>query len=600
MESAGLAANPPGRRHASTAAAYIPIIDADYVVVGAGSAGCVLANRLSADPGTKVVLLEAGGTDAYPWIHIPIGYLYTMNNPRTDWCFKTTPQPGLGGRVINYARGKGLGGCSSINGMIYQRGAASDYNRWGESNPGWAWDEVGPTFARCMDYDFGASDQGSHQYGSGGEWHVEAQRCSFSLLDEFGKAAEECGIPLNPHFNNANNEGYGYFQVNQRKGVRLSVYRAFLKDIEASRPNLTIITQAQTRRLLLEGNTAVGVEFAQGHGDDAPLRHVLADKSVVVSAGAIGSPHLLQVSGIGDPAMLSAAGVATEVELPGVGANLHDHLQIRTVFKLKSDTGHKTVNEMYHSLLGKIGMGLEYIANQSGPMSMGPSQMGLFAKSSDDVETPDLQYHLQPLSLDAFGEPLHKFPGFTASVCNLRPTSRGAVTLQSPDVRDVPLIDPAFLESDNDRDIAAKSIRHARMLASAPSFRDLVESEYLPGAELSTDAELAAAAGRISTTIFHPVGTCKMGPDTDPMAVVDERLRVRGIEGLRVVDASIMPSIVSGNTSSPTVMIAEKASQYILDDVESERRGEHVKTDDESERSEVELESMYAAGRVAL
>jgi choline dehydrogenase len=525
----------------------------DYVIVGAGTAGCVLANRLSADPGVSVLLLEAGGRDNYIWIHIPVGYLYTQNNPRTDWCFTTEAEPGLNGRALGYARGKVLGGCSSINGMIYMRGQARDYDQWRQQgNRGWGWDDVLPYFRKSEDYGHGADEL----HGAGGEWRVEEQRLSWEILDAFRAAAAEVGIPKTDDFNRGNNEGCGYFQVNQRRGVRWSTAKAFLRPA-LKRSNLTLLTGAQASGIEFDGRRASGLRFRH-QGDDA---HAEVRRELILASGAIGSPQLLQLSGVGPAGLLRELGIPVVHELPGVGENLQDHLQIRLVYKVRNA---RTLNEQANSLLGRGWIGLQYLLFRRGPLTMAPSQLGAFAKSDPARETPNLQYHIQPLSLDRFDAPLHPFPAFTASVCNLRPESRGSVRMRSPDATVPPSIRPNYLATGADRMVAADAIRLTRRICAANAMARFEPQEYRPGPELQSDEELASAAGDIGTTIFHPVGTCKMGHD--PMAVVDERLRVHGLDGVRVVDASIMPTITSGNTNSPVIMIAEKAADMIKED----------------------------------
>ncbi|WP_299622520.1 GMC family oxidoreductase [Pelagibius sp.] len=525
----------------------------DYVIVGAGSAGCCLANRLSADPEVSVLLLEAGGKDSWHWIHIPVGYLYTMNTPRTDWCFKTEAEAGLNGRALAYPRGRVLGGSSSINGMIYMRGQARDYDTWRQlGNVGWSWDDVLPYFKRSENY----FDGGDDFHGGEGEWRVEQQRLSWEILDAFREAAAEVGIPPTEDFNRGDNEGCGYFHVNQRKGIRWSTAKGFLRPA-ASRPNLKVLTHAQAERLVMDGKRITGIDFRVG---GAP-RRATARGEVILAAGAVGSPQLLQLSGIGPGPVLQAQGLAVRHELAGVGENLQDHLQIRTIFKVRNT---KTLNRQVRSLFGKAAMGLEYLLFRSGPLSMSPSQLGAFAKSDPARETPNLQYHVQPLSLPKFGEPLHDFPAITASVCNLRPESRGTIHIRSADFRESPAIKPNYLTAAADQTVAVSAIRLTRRICAAPALQRFQPEEFLPGATMESDGELVKAAGDIGTTIFHPVGTCKMG--TDAAAVVDPRLKVLGLEGLRVVDASVMPTITSGNTNSPTIMIAEKAAAMIRED----------------------------------
>ena len=525
----------------------------DYVIVGAGSAGCVLANRLSADPDVSVLLLEAGGKDNYIWIHIPVGYLFTMNNPRTDWCFKTEAEPGLNGRALGYPRGKVLGGCSAINGMIYMRGQARDYDHWRQlGNPGWAWDDVLPYFKRSEDNVRGADAE----HGAGGEFRVEEMRLSWEILDGFIAAAEEAGIPRTDDFNRGNNEGVGYFQVNQNRGVRWTTAKGFLRPV-MERPNLTVLTKAEAETLSLEDGRVTGVRLRH---NGAPAK-VAAAGEVVLAAGAVASPVLLQRSGIGPGMLLQKHGIAVRHALDGVGENLQDHLQIRTVFKVKNT---RTLNLRANSLLGRVGMGIEYFLFKRGPLTMAPSQLGCFVKSDPSRETPNLEYHVQPLSCDKLGEPLHPFEAFTASVCNLRPESRGYIRLRGADASAPPIIKPNYLQAEADRLIAAEAIRLTRRICGAQALERFEPEEFLPGAHLQSDEELASAAGDIATTIFHPIGTCKMGQDET--AVVDERLRLRGLGGCRVVDASVMPTITSGNTNAPVIMIAEKASDMIRED----------------------------------
>jgi len=523
----------------------------DYIIVGAGTAGCLLANRLSADTDRKVLLLEAGGKDNWIWFHIPVGYLYSQGNPRADWCFKTEADPGLNGRSLNYTRGKVLGGCSTINGMIYMRGQAADYDHWRQlGNVGWSWDDVLPVFKKTEDHFAGGSDL----HGAGGEWRVEELRISWDILDAFRDAAAEIGIPRVDDFNGGDNEGAAYFQVNQKKGVRWHAAKAFLKPIK-DRDNLTVMTHAQTERLILEGKRVTGVQFRQGEA----LKRATANAEVILCAGAIGSPQILQLSGIGPGSLLSERGIEVRHELPGVGENLQDHLQLRLAFKVQNI---QTLNEMSQSLFNKAKMAFDYALFRRGPLTMAPSQLGAFAKSSDEFATANLQYHVQPLSLGKFGEPLHPFPAFTASVCNLRPESRGHVRIRSADPGATPEIQLNYLSADKDKRVAADAIRLTRRIVLATeAMKPYQPEEFMPGPSADTEEELVKAAGDIGTTIFHPVSTCKMGSDAG--AVVDDQLRVRGIEYLRVADASIMPTITSGNTNSPTLMIAEKAAAMI-------------------------------------
>ncbi|MBM6578763.1 GMC family oxidoreductase N-terminal domain-containing protein [Microvirga sp. BT689] len=527
----------------------------DYVIIGAGSAGCVLANRLSKDPHNSVCLLEAGGKDNWIWFHIPVGYLFAIGNPRADWMFKTEAEAGLNGRILNYPRGKVLGGCSAINAMIYMRGQREDYDNWRQMGlAGWGWDDVRPIFRQHVDHYLGA---GEH-HGAGGEWRVEEPRMRWEILDSFIEAAVEAGIPRVSDFNTGSNEGISYFHVNQKNGRRWSAARGFLRPA-LSRPNLKVETHAHATRILFEGRRAIGVEILQ----NGNLRRILARKEVVLSAGAIASPQLLQLSGIGNGAVLQEHGIEVTHHLPGVGENLQDHLQLRPIYKV---SGVRTLNEEYRSLFKKGQMALEYALFRKGPLTMAPSQLGAFTRSSPDYATPNLQFHIQPLSLDKFGEDPHPFPAFTASVCNLRPTSRGTVRVRSGKAGEPPFIRPNYLSTEEDQRVAVDALRLVRRIVAMPALQKYRPEEYKPGAQINSDDELLNGARDIGTTIFHPVGTAKMGIDSDPMAVTDERLKVRGIEGLRVIDASIMPAITSGNTNSPTLMIADKGASMILED----------------------------------
>ena len=532
----------------------------DYLIVGAGTAGCLLANRLSADPRRRVLLVEAGGSDAYHWIHIPVGYLYCIGNPRTDWLYQTEPDAGLNGRRLRYPRGKVLGGCSSINGMIYMRGQARDYDGWAAAcgDDAWRWERCLPYFTRHEDHHGGGDDF----HGAGGEWRVERQRLRWDVLDAFAAAAQQAGIPACADFNRGDNEGVGYFEVNQHRGWRWNTTKAFLRPIKG-RANLTIWTNALVRRLVFgpgaEGRgRCVGAEITTAQG----LQTVHAAREVVLAAGSIGSPQLLQLSGVGAGELLQRHGIALRHALPGVGANLQDHLQIRAVFAVSGAT---TLNTLAASASGKARIALEYALSRSGPMSMAPSQLGAFTRSSPDKPWPDLEYHVQPLSLDAFGEPLHRFDAITASVCNLNPTSRGSVRITSPRPEDAPAIAPNYLSTPEDRQIAAESLRLTRRIMGQPAFARHAPREVRPGTQYQSDDELARLAGDIATTIFHPVGTCRMGRADDALAVVDPRLRLRGVDGLRVVDAGVMPTITSGNTNSPVLMIAERAAEWMIE-----------------------------------
>ena len=551
----------------------------DYIIIGGGTAGALLANRLSADPQNRVLLIEAGRKDDYHWIHIPVGYLYCIGNPRTDWLYQTEPDAGLNGRQLRYPRGKTLGGCSSINGMIYMRGQARDYDQWAEltGDATWRWDNALPYFRRHEDHwrldrPEGASEHfkrlhGNKATGSTGEWRVEKQRLRWDVLDAFAQAAQQAGIPATDDFNSGSNEGVGYFEVNQKSGWRWNTAKAFLRPTCYGRPNFELWTSAHAAKLVLEkqadGSTrCTGVQVWDGR--EMVTAHAVGE--VVLSAGAINSPQLLQLSGIGPAALLRQHGIDVAVDLPGVGANLQDHLQIRAVFKVN---GVPTLNALASSLWGKAKIGLEYAMKRSGPMSMAPSQLGAFTRSSPGQPYPNIEYHVQPLSLDAFGDPLHSFPAFTASVCNLNPTSRGTVTIKSPDFRAAPAIAPNYLSTPEDRQVAADSLRVTRRIVAQPALARYQPQEWKPGVQFESDEDLARLAGDIATTIFHPVGTTQMGRDSDPMAVLDAQLRVRDgrggvVAGLRVVDAGAMPRITSGNTNSPTLMIAEKAAEWIL------------------------------------
>ncbi|MFC0239121.1 GMC family oxidoreductase [Rhodopseudomonas telluris] len=523
----------------------------DYIIVGAGTAGCVLANRLSADPNARVLLLEAGGSDNRLWVHIPVGYLYTMGDPRVDWCLKTQAEPGLNGRALNYPRGKVLGGCSSINGMIYMRGQAADYDGWRQmGNAGWGWDDVLPYFIKSERH-YGPADA---YHGVTGELRVEQQRLHWPVLDAVREAAAELGIPPVDDFNRGDNEGSGYFAVNQRRGVRWNARKAFLDPVRQRR-NLRIETGAEVERIVVTEGRATGIEF----GNRGRRLQADATREIVLAAGAIGTPKLLEHSGIGRGDILSAHGIAVERELPGVGENLQDHLQIRTVFGI---TGARTLNDMTAGWLGKLRVAAEYALRRSGPMAMAPSQLGIFTRSSPAYASANIEYHVQPLSLEAFGEPLHRFPALTVSVCNLRPESRGSCHIGSAAPGDAPLIRPNYLSTEADRLVAADSIRHARKLMATRRLAEYRPQELKPGPAISTDDQLARAAGDIATTIFHPVGTARMGHD--PMAVVSSDLTVHGVSRLSVADASVMPTIPSGNTNAAVTMIAEKAAEMIL------------------------------------
>ncbi len=569
----------------------------DYIIIGGGTAGSLLANRLSANATQRVLLIEAGRKDDYHWIHIPVGYLHCIGNPRTDWLYSTEPDPGLNGRALRYPRGKTLGGSSSINGMIYMRGQARDYDGWAQlvGDASWTWEQSLPYFQLHEDHYKGANslhgaqgttpallqDNGSayrkvlRHRKAGGEWRVEKQRLRWDILDSFAQAAVQAGIPATDDFNRGNNEGVGYFEVNQKAGWRWNTAKAFLRPTCYGRPNFELWTSAHVSKLTLESNASsdnttplrcMGAEVWDGR----EMVQVTALKEVILCAGAVGSPQLLQLSGLGPAQRLQTLGIAVQKDLPGVGENLQDHLQIRAVFKINNAV---TLNTQANSLWGKAKMGLEYAFKQSGPMSMAPSQLGAFTRSDPAQPYPNLEYHVQPLSLDAFGEPLHSFDAMTASVCNLNPTSRGTVHIKTPEFTDAPAISPNYLSTEQDRKVAADSLRVTRNIMAQPALKKYQPTEYKPGTQFQTDAELAELAGDIATTIFHPVGTTKMGREEDAMAVVDSRLRVHGVAGLRVVDAGVMPLITSGNTNSPTLMIAEKAAQWIVEDALSQTKG---------------------------
>jgi choline dehydrogenase-like flavoprotein len=530
--------------------------DFDYIVVGAGTAGCIVANRLSADSRKRVLILEAGGNDNWIWFHIPVGYLFAIGNPRSDWMFRTEPEAGLNGRALAYPRGKVIGGCSAINAMISMRGQAADYDHWRQLGlTGWGWSDVLPAFKRLEDHFLGNTEL----HGAGGGWRIEEPRLSWPVLDAVGEAAHQMGIRKTPDFNTGDNEGIGYFHVNQKRGRRWSSARGFLKPA-LSRPNLRLETNVLVDRLIVENGRAVGVRFSR----DGETIEARASGEVILCSGSVGSTQVLHRSGIGPREWLAPLGIETVLDREGVGRNLQDHLQQRAIYKVE---GIRTLNETYYNLFRRGWMGVDYLFRRRGPLTMAPSQLGIFTRSDPHQERANIQFHVQPLSLDKFGEPLHRFPAITIAACNLRPTSRGTIRITARAPEQTPSIAPNYLTTPEDRQVAADAIRVTRRIMAQPALANYHPKEYLPGPTVGDDdASLAKAAGDIGTTIFHPIGTAKMGRASDPMAVVDERLRFHGIAGLRVVDASVMPTITSGNTNTPTAMIAEKGSAMIVED----------------------------------
>ena len=530
--------------------------DFDYIVVGAGTAGCIVANRLSADPNNRVLILEAGGSDNWIWFHIPVGYLFAIGNPRSDWMFRTEPETGLNGRSLAYPRGKVIGGCSAINAMISMRGQAADYDHWRQLGlRGWGYDDVLPAFRRLEDHFLGESEH----HGVGGGWRIEAPRLSWPILDAVGKAAEQMGIRKIADFNTGDNEGVGYFHVNQKRGRRWSSARGFLKPA-LNRANLRLEKNVLVDRLIIEQGRAAGVRFEVG----GEIMEARTRGEVILCAGSIGSTQILHRSGVGPAEWLTPLGIDSVLDRQGVGRNLQDHLQQRAIYKVY---GIRTLNETYYSLPRRGLMGLDYLLRRRGPLTMAPSQLGIFTRSDPHRERANIQFHVQPLSLDKFGDPLHRFPAITVSACNLQPTSRGAVRIRSASPVEAPSIAPNYLSTEEDRQVAADAIRTTRRLMKQSALAPYRPEEFLPGPSVGDDeASLARAAGDIGTTIFHPVGTAKMGVASDPMAVVDERLRFFGIARLRIADASVMPTITSGNTNTPTAMIAEKGAAMMLED----------------------------------